>query len=347
MATSSNPPLGYITLERAESRHDTFDHQTGDKIATISKSAVHGYIKSFFDPNGANRGFTKAFASPHGLQFETSLSLDDEGKSDPGKRKLQISRFLAENTARLPSILIADQGMEYVDTGVNEIIGASSIGGSWQGELLVMAKVSVSIIVATLSEEDTDTLSSLLISIVGPLAAITNGYIIKERGKRWEVRLPLSGITIGQNTNIAIEGDVKTQVWTRAVDITVDFESVIGIEQPQLDLVIPYEPVIGITKEGHPLPIFLNFVPNQALVLGATYQLFIKYLRPTQTLRISDPNIALITDEPPWLIQPRRVGKALLLMYNTSLPTYHTPEEAFRASNLILDIPFRIVLPST
>ena len=112
MVNKTKTPLGYVTKEREQNLRDNYNYQLGDKSVTISKSAIEGYLRSYFDSEGAHRGYIESASSPQGLQFITNLSFDDEGKTDPNKRKLVLARFLAENTARLPAILIADAGLE-------------------------------------------------------------------------------------------------------------------------------------------------------------------------------------------------------------------------------------------
>jgi hypothetical protein len=334
---SIGPPLGYITNPKPETNRDLVSLRVADKAVSVTKSAIQGFINSFVDPNGANRNYATSVLSPQAVQFVTNLTYDDEMKTDPNQRKLYLSRFLASNTGRLPAVLIIDAGIQYVDLGLNDLTDANYVNGRWQARFLFFIKVSLSIVVATMSEEDTDTLGTFLMLMFGPLANLINNYQIQEPGQSWIVRLPLT-MTPGQSSSTPIEGDTKSVVWTRPLDLVVDFETIIGIDQADVNIALPPEAVVG----GLDIPPnFLNFEPNQAIQLGSPYPLMIERLQADHVLAVSDPNVALVSSEPPFAIIPRRQGRALLYVFKR-FGVAVDPDNQDKNGRLVMDIPFRV-----
>lgn len=340
---TQNPPLGYIASVPPESVKKIFtDYRVADKSVMVVKNAIQTYINSFISPYGVNRNFLTSSASPIGLQFVTELTYDEEMKTSPNLRKTYLARFFAENTGRLPSILLIDSGVEYVDAGISEITAVSmDKDGSWIGTVTQILIVNLAITVATLSEEDTDTLSTMIMMMFGPLAAVVNNYIIHEKGAKWEVRLPMSGLTIGQLSNVPIEGDTKTTVWSRAVEVKCDFETQIRLKQPPQTFILDREATIA--EQTKVLPKFLNLTPNQMIPLGQAYTLFIENMQNNYRLAVSDPSVALVTQDPPYVIQPRGQGQALILVIDRNAKELPLTKSNQKSSTLVCDIPFQII----
>lgn len=341
--TTQQPPLGYSFISsNPNSVDEVYSTQMVDKAVTIVKSAIQQYIDSFLNPNGANRQFLTSSMSPVGLQFVTDLTYDEQMKTDPNLRKIYLARFFAENIGRLPSVLIIDTGVEIQDIGLNELVRAHlNIDGSWEGYLLSAMKVSVSITTATLSEEDTSTLSTLIASTINPLATVVNNGILRDSASSlWEVRLPLSGVTLGQASNVTIEGDSKTTVWTRAVDIVCEFEALIGLKQSPFTYAQPPIPVIG--ENGMPIPRFLNLESNQEIPLGTSYPLLVEGMLERYYLGVSNPSVALVTSEPPYILQPKAQGRSLLLVIDRDARA-DNGLNVERSACYITDVPFQIV----
>lgn len=338
---SKPTPLGYIKATDPQTTREAFsDWRIADRALSISKSAIQNYLWSFLSPDGPNRRFITSSMSPVGIQFVTDLSYDEEMQTNPNQRKVYLARFFAENTGRLPSILIIDTGVEYQDQGVADLVGSSVRNGRWEGELLFFLKINLSIMVATTSEEDTGIISSLVLAILGPLSNALNNYIIREPGSKWEIRLPLSALHIGQASSIPVEGDNKTTIWTRSLDFTIDFESFVTLVQDLPRATI--DPNINIDDVQKPF--FLNFTDNQALSLGQPYHLIVQYMRDSYYLAVSNPDIALVTMEPPYILQPRRQGTALLLVLDRRGPKGRGDKDEPMNQSLIMDIPFRVTI---
>ena len=337
---TSTPPLGYtLTPPYANLKEMFATSRMADKSVTLVKSAIQGYIDSFLNPAGKNRKFLTSSMSPVGLQFVTDLTYDEQMKVSPNLRKTYLARFFAENIGRLPSVLLIDTGIEILETGLNELIGSRrNIDGSWEGQLVSMLKVSLSVLTATLSEEDTSTLSTVILMMFHPLSSLINFGILRDPGASWEVRLPLGGLTLGQASNVNIEGDTKTTVWTRSLDLVCDFEAQIGVNMPTENYVwrLP-----TYNQYDKPMPIFLNLVPNQELPLGSAYPLYIEGMLPEYYLGVADPSVALVSSEPPYTIQPRRQGRTLLVVRDNSAPDVGGSVEPARG--YITDLAFRVV----
>jgi hypothetical protein len=264
-------------------------------------------------------------------------------KTDPNKRKTYLARFFQENTGQLPSILIIDAGMEDGDPGINSLTQGFGFQNQWYATGVYMVKVSLSILVATYSEEDTTTLSGVVYYILTSLVDFIKAHIINSPENKWEVRLPLSGVAAGQLTASSVEGGTKSQYWTRSIDITVDFETAIEMRMPTPRVLLP---AIGIvsSSEGGPLPRVLNLEPNQSIQLGMPYTLLIENMQLKHTLGVSDPSVALVSmSEPLWYLQPRRQGNCTLYIFDSTLPMN---KDAYPATkqNLVVDIPFKVSL---
>lgn len=339
MVRNRSTPLGYIALKDPQTTREAFaDWRVADRSVTIAKSAVHNYLWSFLSPLGPNRKFITSSASPAGIQFVTDLSFDEEMQQNPNQRKTYLARFFAENTGRLPSILIVDTGVEYQDQGVSDLMGCSVIGNRWEGELLYLLKINFSLLVATTSEEDTAVLSSLLLTILGPLSNALNNFIIHERGSKWELRLPIAALTIGQASSIQVEGDNKSTIWTRSLDFPVDFESIVTLSQD-----IDNFTMVGVSNRTDQVkPTFMNLTPNQVIPMGSPFPIFVQDMQSSYVLRTSDPSIALVSQEPPYILQPRRQGQALLLVIDTRGLVGRGSEEEPVNQKLVMDIPFRV-----
>jgi hypothetical protein len=337
---TSTPPLGYsLTPPHANLKEIFADTRMADKAVTLVKSAIQGYVDSFLNPAGRNRKFLTASMSPVGLQFVTDLTYDEQMKVSPNLRKTYLARFFAENIGRLPSVLLIDTGIEIQEAGINEITGAKrNIDGSWECQLTSLLKVSLSITTATLSEEDTSTLATLITMMFNPLASVTNNCILRDEGASWEVRLPLAGLSLGQASSVNIEGDTKTTVWTRSLDLACDFEGQIGLKMPTPDYDwIP--PTIG--QDDRPIPVFRNLMPNQDIHLGSVYPLLIEGMLTEYYLGVADPSVALVSSEPPYTIQPRKQGRTLLIVRDRGAPDVGGQIEPARG--YITDIAFGVV----
>jgi len=336
------PPLGYSSLLTPESQNETYTYNVADKSVSLTKSAVHQFLESFLNPRGANRNFLKSTLSAEGLQYVTDLTYDDEMKANPNLRKTYLARFFAENTGRLPSVLIIDQGVEDGDVGLNSLLEGFSFKNQWKGKVLQFVKVSVSIMVATYSEEDTTTLSSTIYYIFNTLADAVNNRIIRPKGQKWEVRLPIRPTTASQLTSVPVEGNNKSQIWTRSIELICDFETNSTIQMPTPQIVPPVQLTVG-QNPGGPIPQVLNLQPNEGVPLGYPLQLMIRNMGLNHYLGVSDPNVALISSEAPWYLQPRRQGKALLYIFDSRLPQGQDLITG-RKKNLIVDIPFRVII---
>lgn len=343
---TQSPPLGYTIIPPPGTMREVYtDYRMVDKAVTIVKSAVQQYIDSFLNPAGSNRNFLTSSVSPVGLQFVTDLTYDDQMKVNPNLRKTYLAKFFAENIGRLPSILLIDTGVEIIDSGINDLIAAGmNIDGSWQGYLMSLMKVSISITTATLSEEDTSTLATMVATMIAPLATIINNNILRDTESGispWEVRLPMSGMTLGQASSVTIEGDSKTTVWTRAIELACDFEAHIGIKQPPQKYIVPSDVTIG--ESTAPKPVVLNLRPNQELSLGATYPLLIEGMNYNYYLSVSDPRIALVTSEPPYVLQPKAQGQCLLLINDRNVSTDLMNNNNLKNPSCVAEISFFVV----
>ena len=321
------------------------DYRMVDKAVTIVKSAVQQYIDSFLNPKGSNRQFLTSSVSPVGLQYVTDLTYDDQMKVNPNLRKTYLARFFAENIGRLPSILLIDTGVEIIDSGINDLVSVNiGADGYWQGFLLSLMKVSLSITTSTLSEEDTSTLATVISTMISPLAMVTNGFVLRDTASSvspWEVRLPLTGMTLGQASSITIEGDTKTTVWTRSLELACDFETHIGIKRPPVQYIPPTQTTIGQTSKS--IPSVLNLQPNQSISLGSQYPLLIDGMTIDHYLAVSDPTIALVTSEPPYVLQPKSQGQCLLLVIDRSITTNETDISLKKLPCCVADVPFLVV----
>lgn len=338
------PPLGYRLQETPESRAEAYNNaRVADKAVTLTKSAVQGFIDSFLNPKGENRAWLGATVSSEGLSYVTHLSYDEEMKADPNKRKTLVARFFAENAgAHLPSVLIIDGGVESGDPGISSLTRGFGFRNQWYGTSVYFVKVSLSILIATYSEEDTTTLSGIMFYIFDTLVDVIKAHRIHNQGTKWEVRLPLAGVTSGQLTNTSVEGDVKSQVWTRSIDLQVDFETEIEFRMPAPKVTLPAVGFVA-AAEGGPIPNFLNLQPNQGIPLGLPYNLLIQNMQLKHSLGVSDPSVALVTSQPPFLIEPRRQGSCLLYLFDSTLPAGQDLKTG-RKKNLVLDIPFKVTL---
>jgi len=124
-----------------------------------------------------------------------------------------------------------------------------------------------------------------------------------------------------------IEGDTKTTVWTKSLELACDFENHIGIEMP-MDTYVMREPTYN--QNGRPMPRFLNLVPNQGIPLGMAYPLYIEDMLTDYFLGVADPSVALVTSEPPYLLQPKKQGATLLLVQDRAGKDRHLTDIAFR-----------------
>jgi hypothetical protein len=334
-------PLGYIKATDPQTTREAFsDWRVADRALSISKSAIQNYLWSFLSPDGPYRKFITSSMSPVGIQFVTDLSYDEEMQANPNQRKVYLARFFAENTGRLPSILIIDTGVEYQDMGVADLVGSSVRDGRWEGELLFFLKINLSIMVATTSEEDTGILSSLVLAILGPMSNALNNYIIREPGSKWEIRLPLAALHIGQASNIPLEGDNKTTIWTRSLDFTIDFESFVTLVQDMPTVNVDANLDLELIQK----PFFMNFAENQNIPLGTPYQILVHNMRKDYYLAVSNPDIALVTMDPPYILQPRRQGTALLLVMDRRGPKGRGTDLEPVNESLVMDIPFRVTI---
>ena len=179
--------------------------------------------------------------------------------------------------------------------------------------------------------------------MIAPLATIINNGILRDTeagNSPWEVRLPLSGMTLGQASSVTIEGDSKTTVWTRSVELACDFEAYIGIKQLPQSYVLPAESSIG---ENGRKPNILNLRSNQEIPLGSPYPLLIEGMALNYYLGVSDPRIALVTSEPPYILQPKAQGQCLLLINDRNINMDMMDTNPKKVSCCVADVSFVVV----
>jgi hypothetical protein len=334
----SDVPLGYTFAAPPETVKDTYRLSVADRAVTTTKSAIQKYIMDFLSPKGQYRQYLEATSSPQGLQFVTELTYDEEMKASPNKRRIYLARFFAENTGRLPSVLLIDQGLEYVSPGITSLVSGFQIGDKFRSNVSFFCHINLSVLVASLSQEDTDTLGTLMLSIFGTLPDVVNNHIISAPGERWEVRIPLV-LQAGQISNIPVENDPKTQVWTRSLEMALDYETIIPIEEKVRAYMPPMQEFHNQTNIP---PIVRNLVPNQKIPLGSSYPLIIDYLRFEYSVGTSDPRIATVTTEQPFLLQPRGQGQALLLIRDRRIAANELTHQNMKNPQLLLEIPFEV-----
>ena len=172
----------------------------------------------------------------------------------------------------------------------------------------------------------------ILINILFPCAIIITAHINKKElfFKRFEITdqymiMPyISGIKIPEN-----------RVYYSS--ITGQYKRTENL--PYFILVININELKKFHLNLSKIPRFYNLVPNQEIPLGASYPILVEGMLRQYYLGVSDPSVALVTSEPPYVLQPKSQGKALLLVIDR-FEDDATINSRIKSPSYITDIPF-------
>lgn len=294
-------PQGYVFKPIPHSVQESISSASNDRVKTITKASIQGYIKTFMDSMGSNRKLMEAITK-QGLQYITDKSFSQD--DDPTKRHTQLVRFFNEVKESLPAILIVDQGIKYVPQTLGQVDSARIINGKWQGQFPIIRQVPLKIIVATRDEESTDLLQSLMGLMFGELRNLAGGQRITgnvEQGDRWVVTLPLD-FESDPVEMADITDDPKDKVWYSGVSITPVFEDRIIIEQPMERV----EQGNFIVNSSPDMPPAIDF--PDTVSINQKVRLFVSNLQKHYKIVLDNSNVALL-DQNKLIITPRQLGK--------------------------------------
>lgn len=312
--TQKTPPKsGYTVKPAPRSVRESISQMAHDRLKTITKSAIEGYIRSFLDTTGDNRAVIEAI-SKGSLQYITDKSL--KATDDLTIRATQLVRIFNEVRERTPAIVIMDAGYTPIPSGLFSGLTHSTLcEGKWQGYFNKQAQIPLSIAILTNDQDSTDQLMEVVMLQFDNLRELAGGSLIcsEKPEDHWVVRLPLTQNVSGTE-GVNITEDSKDQLWFANIDVTVDAEDTFAIELPfdtsltssdyDGDFSGGISPQFGTTG-GLVLPPQI-FAPD-TIQINTPVAVVFKRLRHSHKITIDQPMIATI-DVAGRTITPRRLG---------------------------------------
>ena len=319
-----NIPTGFVKKPKPRSVAEAVSQNSHDRLKTIAKSAIQGYISSYMDTTGVNRSLVTA-SSPAGLSFVTDLSLQDS--NDSSYRPTQLARMYNEVRQKFPSILIIDKGFEWVPSGLNGgLESASNVNGKWQGYFRLFGRVPMTVAIVTQDQETTDMLMNILMLIFSPFRNMSGGSKMNSSNPAdlWEVRLPLT-FEIGANTGQEYEGDPTGRFWSSTIDMLVDVEDQIGIETDLLSADVQGGVVNSVNLVEQLAPRIMG--PETVGVSSGPFQISISGYNPlSHRVVIDNPDIATIELGPQIYVTPHRTGTFNIKIMSNQLAQGSNPK---------------------
>jgi hypothetical protein len=316
---TADPPDGWVFRAVSKSQAEAVSRVSQARSKTIVKSAIQHYIRSWFDQLGTRRNLLQSIA-PGMLQYVTDRSFDQE--SDITKRHMQVARWFDELQEKMPCILIVDGGATYTSSGLGDYDRSEAIGpGEYLIRTCLLLKVPLEIIIATLDQESTDELVSVMSLIFGAARRLGNGNTLHSADPTdsWEVRLPLNLSFSGVNQQNITE-DTKDSIWTSNMSLEVDFEDVMTFTYSLDALGDKYlsispgnagsinGPITGYVDDPDLLQTLSPYINGPSTIrLNAPTTLHAGRLNKLMEFRINKPEIAII-DPDTLVITPKRLG---------------------------------------
>lgn len=197
------------------------------RIKTISKNAIVDYIDSFFNSEQhLNRRMLEGAVGK--IQYFSDLSFTSSGQEAAIERPIQLARFMNNLKEQFPAILVIDAGAR-----AKQYVGSRCMDlrtGNFITDLEYTVPVSIS--VASLDEETTDQISSILSLAFGPLLLLAGGSVLtgdNKKGHTWKVTLP-NNYEWSALSASNVEGDAKDQIWYCTFDMELMYEDSLQIK---------------------------------------------------------------------------------------------------------------------
>ncbi len=217
---------GYIFESLPKSTKEAASKFSLKRIKTLAKTSLQSYIDSFLNSEKhVNRRMLEAAAGK--IQYFSDLTFTADPANAKIEKPIQLARMYTDLKENFPCILIVDAGAIPRQYAGSRIPNKRTANLESQLEYVVPLTVSV----ASLDEETTDILSSLLSLIFGPLLVLAGGVELKGNiynGDKWTVKLP-NVYTWSALSQSNIEGDSKDQIWSSTFELEVTVEDTLEI----------------------------------------------------------------------------------------------------------------------
>lgn len=303
-------PAGYLQRIPPQSVQQVVNRISADKIKNRTKNAVADYISRFLDTNGVCRSILESI-SANSLQYVTDKSLP--ANADPSLKRVLLARMFNEIRQQPISILIVDQGMQYVADSLGLTTRQSSINGNLQSHFTIYRKIALNLMIVSMDEETTDTLVGLLSMIFGELKNEAGGSYIGAPHSSWVVRLPQM-FTIGTTQGQLVEQDPKDSFYWCDMQLEIDYEDVITIDHT----VPSAEDVVPVVNQGQAYQAPVIEMPATMLV-GSKEPIRVRYWQDHYQIGISDPHLASFSTES-WMLTARKSGTLKIWVLDPNQP---------------------------
>lgn len=254
-------------------------------VKHVIKTGIQGYIDKFFNSTGRYRALMES-VFPEGAKYITDRSYDFD--EDATSHKLLLARFFEDLPAFLPCIMIADtSGAQYKNPGLGRTQGAIKVGpDKFANRFHIIREVTISILVATHSEETTNSIADMLTLMFGDLRGLLTGSLLypDDATQHWEIRFPLN-FEVGGTEHTAQGEDPKKQVWTTTISLPVTFEHLFLVE---------FDADAYAIHQAPPVPQSALQFPDVVRV-GQRVRGFVSNAPYQSEVSTSDPNVASVS----------------------------------------------------
>lgn len=292
---------GYLIRSIADTTAEVINKQSHDRVLTITKGAIRGYMSQFFQTEDGNA--LLEVISPDAINFIVDKSFNQ--KDDHTKRELQIASMFEEVKNKLPSILIVDAGCKYVPPGISQHDYTNIVDGHLETVLRIVRKVPITILIAASDEETCGQLLNLCIYMFGDFRHIAGAdqLLSANQEDSWVVTLPKTFDTsnLQMVSGPELQGDPKDRYWR--TDITFGED-------------IYFEDVIKITQKLREVDVKGLMTPEPEIVIECSDEVKINtpivitvsnFVSETMKLTLSDARLASINPDSK-VLTPRAFG---------------------------------------
>jgi len=200
------------------------------RYLSLTKYTVQKYLEACLRSDGQFRPFFDKFAVFTGgfVVNENFNGLNDN------QRHLQIARYMSQIKSMPPQIFIQDEGYTHTSSG----LGGLSAGwnertpdGAQIVRVTGIAEIPLAITYSVVQDETAvDDMIGFFEAAFGDYQKFLCGWVLRPAspidGAYWEVRIPLSGWSVGAKSNSPVIGSSGEDViWSVTVSITFDFEN--------------------------------------------------------------------------------------------------------------------------
>lgn len=194
------------------------------RVRMTTKSAIQWYLDQYFNSQG-QYNYQLEYTAPFAVHYETGIQAKDD--DDPTIINVQLARIWGELRQKLPCIIIADTGFEWVNPGLGGLDPGHRLDAdTFSLNSTMLATLQLSILTGAMDETSAGDLADAITYVLGPLTSINRAHWIESENPedKWQVRLPLTGPGPEGLERRNVGDDTKDSMWSVMLNLEVEFE---------------------------------------------------------------------------------------------------------------------------